>query len=121
MRRLGLLLVVLFIVSVLTFVIVNVLPGDVANAILGDLGTPAQVVVALRRQMGLDLPLLTRYWAWIAGLLCGDFGQSLQFGLPIAPMLLGRLRNSAILGAITLLIAVPTAVLLGGRAAGPAD
>ena len=111
-RRLGLLLVVLFIVSVLTFVIVNVLPGDVANAILGDLGTPAQVV-ALRRQMGLDLPLLTRYWAWIAGLLRGDFGQSLQFGLPIAPMLLGRLRNSAILGAITLLIAVPTAVLLG--------
>lgn len=112
LRRLGLLLVVLFIVSVLTFIIVNVLPGDVANAILGDLGTPAQVA-ALRRQMGLDLPLLTRYATWIGGVLHGNFGQSLQYGVPIAPMLLGRLRNSAILGIITLLIAVPTAVLLG--------
>lgn len=112
LRRLGLLLVVLFIVSVLTFIIVNVLPGDVANAILGDLGTPAQVA-ALRRQMGLDLPLLTRYVTWIGGVLHGNFGQSLQYGVPIAPMLLGRLRNSAILGIITLLIAVPTAVLLG--------
>lgn len=112
LRRLGLLLVVLFIVSVLTFIIVNVLPGDVANAILGDLGTPAQVA-ALRRQMGLDLPLLTRYATWIGGVLHGNFGQSLQYGVPIAPMLLGRLRNSAILGIITLLIAVPIAVLLG--------
>lgn len=112
LRRLGLLLVVLFIVSVLTFIIVNVLPGDVANAILGDLGTPAQVA-ALRRQMGLDLPLLIRYATWIGGVLHGNFGQSLQYGVPIAPMLLGRLRNSAILGIITLLIAVPTAVLLG--------
>ena len=112
LQRLILLVVVLLIVSVLTFAIVNVLPGDVANAILGDLGTPAQVV-ALRKQMGLDLPLATRYGAWIIGLLHGDFGRSLQFDVPIGPMLLGRLRNSAILGALTLLIAVPTSVLLG--------
>ncbi len=112
LRRCGLLLVVLFIVSVLTFGIVNVLPGDVANAILGDLGTPQQVE-ALRRSMGLDLPLLQRYESWIVALLHGDFGQSLQFGLPIAPMLFGRLANSAVLGAITLLIAVPVSVLLG--------
>lgn len=112
LRRLGLLLVVLFIVSVLTFGIVNVLPGDVANAILGDLGTPEQVET-LRRSMGLDLPLLQRYETWMFGLLQGDFGQSLQFGLPIAPMLFGRLGNSAILGAITLAIAVPVSVLLG--------
>ncbi len=112
LRRLGLLLVVLFLVSVLTFGIVNVLPGDVANAILGDLGTPEQVAT-LRRAMGLDLPLLPRYEAWMLGLLRGDFGVSLQFNVPIAPMLLGRLGNSAILGAITLVVAVPVAVLLG--------
>jgi peptide/nickel transport system permease protein len=89
-----------------------VLPGDAANAILGDMGTPAQAA-ALRAQMGLNLPLLPRYESWMAGLLRGDFGMSLQFGVPIAPMLLGRLGNSAILGGITLLIAVPMAVLLG--------
>ncbi len=111
-RRLILLLVVLFAVSVLVFAIVNVLPGDAANAILGDMGTPAQAA-ALRAQMGLNLPLLPRYESWMAGLLRGDFGMSLQFGVPIAPMLLGRLGNSAILGGITLLIAVPMAVLLG--------
>jgi len=112
LRRLALLLVVLFVVSVLTFGIVNVLPGDVANAMLGDLGTPEQVA-ALRRQMGLDLPLLTRYAHWMVGMLRGDFGTSLQFSVPIAPMLLGRLGNSAILGGITLLVAVPLSVLLG--------
>lgn len=111
-QRLILLAVVLLIVSVLTFAIVNILPGDVANAILGDLGTPAQVV-ALRKQMGLDLPLATRYGTWIVGLLHGNFGRSLQFGVPIGPMLMGRLRNSAILGGLTLLIAVPSSVLLG--------
>ncbi len=111
-QRLILLAVVLLIVSVLTFAIVNILPGDVANAILGDLGTPAQVV-ALRKQMGLDLPLATRYGTWMVGLLHGNFGRSLQFDVPIGPMLLGRLRNSAILGALTLLIAVPSSVLLG--------
>jgi peptide/nickel transport system permease protein len=112
LRRLVLLLVVLAVVSVLTFVIVNVLPGDVAYAMLGDLGTPEQVA-ALRKQMGLDLPLLMRYQHWIGGMLRGDFGTSLQFSVPIAPMLLGRLGNSAILGGITLLVAVPLSVLLG--------
>lgn len=112
LQRLVLLAIVLFVVSVLTFGIVNVLPGDVANAMLGDLATPAQVA-ALRRQMGLDLPLLVRYGAWIDGLLHGNFGRSLQFGVPIGPMLLGRLCNSAILGGITLLFAVPLSILLG--------
>lgn len=115
LQRLLLLVVVLFVVTVLTFVIVNVLPGDVANAILGDLGSPDQVI-ALRKQMGLDLPLLTRYESWMGGLLHGNLGDSLQFGLPIGPMLWGRLANSAILGGITLVIAVPLAVLLGALA-----
>ena len=58
LRRIGLLIVVLIAVSILTFGIVNVLPGDVANAVLGDLATPAQIV-AVRQRMGLDQPLLT--------------------------------------------------------------
>ena len=115
LRRLFLLVVVLFLVSTLTFGIVNVLPGDVANAMLGDLATP-QMAASLRQQLGLDQPLLTRYGIWTDALLHGDLGNSLQFGLPIRPMLLGRLGNSAILGGITLLIGVPLAVLLGALA-----
>ncbi|RYJ00863.1 MAG: ABC transporter permease, partial [Acetobacteraceae bacterium] len=60
LRRLGLLALVLLAVSVLTFGIVNVLPGDVATAILGDMATPAQVV-ALREKLGLDAPVAQRY------------------------------------------------------------
>lgn len=112
LRRLGLMVIVLFVVSILTFGIVNVLPGDVAYAILGDLGTPEQVA-ALRTRMGLNAPLVTRYLLWIGSVLRGDFGISLQFDQPIGPMLVGRLSNSAVLGGITLLVAVPLSVLLG--------
>ncbi len=116
LRRLCLLLLVLLLVSVLTFGIVNVLPGDVATAILGDLATPDKVA-ALRGSMGLDRPLVLRYLHWIVGVLHGNFGKSLQYGQPIGPMLMGRLGNSAILGLITLLLGAPLAIALGVIAA----
>ncbi len=115
-RRVLLLIVVLLAVSVLTFAIVNVLPGDVATAVLGDMATPDQVT-AVRAALGLDQPLAQRYLHWLLGVLHGDFGNSLQHGMPIGPMLMGRLGNSAILGLITLAIAAPLAVALGVVAA----
>jgi peptide/nickel transport system permease protein len=116
LRRLFLLALVLLAVSVLTFGIVNVLPGDVATAILGDMATPAQVV-ALREKLGLDAPVAQRYLHWMGGMLVGDFGRSLQHGQLITPMLLGRLGNSAILGGIALGIAAPLSIALGVLAA----
>lgn len=116
LRRLLLLAVVLLAVSALTFAIVNVLPGDVAAAVLGDMATPEQVR-AVRAALGLDEPLAARYIGWLMSVLHGDFGRSLQHGQPIAPMLMGRLGNSAILGLITLGIAAPLAVALGVVAA----
>lgn len=116
LRRCVLLMVVLAAVSLLTFAIVNVLPGDVATAVLGDMATP-QMVEAVRERMGLSQPLPDRYLAWIGGVLHGDFGHSLQHGQAIAPMLLGRLGNSAVLGGITLAIAAPLSILLGVLAA----
>jgi peptide/nickel transport system permease protein len=112
LRRVALLAMVLVLVSLLTFVIVNVLPGDIANAILGDNGTPAQVA-ALRAHLGLDMPPVRRYFAWLGAMLTGDLGQSLQYGRPIAPILIGRLENSAILGGIAMLLATPLAIALG--------
>ena len=116
LRRLGLLAVVMFIVSLLTFGIVNVLPGDVVNAILGDTAMPNQVT-ALRHAMGLNEPVALRYLHWVGGALHGDFGSSLRYGQPIAPMLFGRLGNSAILGIITLLLGAPLGLALGVVAA----
>jgi len=115
-RRIGLLVVVLFLVSVLTFAIVNILPGDVAQAMLGDLGTPEQLA-ALRAAMGLDLPLAPRYLHWMAAVLRGDLGTSLADDQPIAGMLMLRLGHSAILAGLTLIIAVPLAILMGTLAA----
>lgn len=112
LRRTLLLAVVLLVVSLLTFGIVNVLPGDVATAVLGDMATPEQAA-ALRERLGLDEPLAQRYLTWLTALLQGDFGTSLQHGQPIAPLLMGRLGNSAILGLLTLAIAAPLAVALG--------
>jgi len=114
--RSGLLAFVLVAVSMLTFAIVNVLPGDVANAVLGDFATPEQVEI-VRERMGLNEPLANRYLTWVGGILEGNFGKSLQHGQEIAPMLIGRLGNSVILGLLALAIAAPLAVALGTIAA----
>lgn len=116
LRRGVLLVLVLTAVSLVTFGIVNVLPGDVATAVLGDMATP-DMVEAVRDRLGLSRPLPERYLEWISGVLHGDFGRSLQHGQAIAPILLGRLGNSAILGLITLGIAAPLSILLGVLAA----
>lgn len=116
LQRILLMIATLFCVAVLTFLIVNVLPGDVAVAILGDQSTPDQVE-ALRQSMGLDQPILMRFGDWFAGVLRGDFGTSLTFGRPVGPMIWGRLLNSATLGVICLLVMIPVSILLGAVAA----
>lgn len=115
-KRIALLAVTLWLVSLLTFSIVEVLPGDAAQAMLGDAGTPAQVE-ALRRQIGLDRPWWVRYGQWMEHALQGDLGLSQQYRMPVAEMIGGRLRNSAVLGALALLISAPLAIGLGTLAA----
>lgn len=115
-RRSLLLVVVLFAVSVMTFSIVNILPGDAAHSILGDAGTPEQVA-ALRERLGLNVPVTERYVTWISSAMRGDFGTSLQTSQEIGPILMARLGNSAVLGIITLLVAVPMSIVLGVVAA----
>jgi peptide/nickel transport system permease protein len=116
LRRTALLIFVLFAVSFLTFLIVHVLPGDVANAILGELATPEQVE-AVRQRMGLGQPVLLRYLHWIWNFLQGDFGISLSLNAPIAPIIFGRLEKSIILAFVALGLAVPVSILLGTLAA----
>ena len=111
-RRLLFSLLVLFIVSIVVFVVVQVLPGDVASMILGTDATPEDVAT-MREKLGLNRPPTVRYLEWIGGAVRGDWGTSLRLNQPVAPIVLNRLANSAVLAGMTLLIAVPLAIGLG--------
>ncbi len=116
LRRIGLLLPILLIVSFMTFLIVNVLPGDVAAVVLGDGASPQQLQI-LREKLGLDAPVLARFLSWLLHMLRGDFGTSLLYSQPIGPILATRLYNSFVLALLSLAVSAPVAILLGTVAA----
>jgi peptide/nickel transport system permease protein len=115
-RRLLYLIPVLIAVSLLTFFIASLLPGDLAYVILGDQATPENVA-ALRKDMGLDQPVWIRYFGWLGNILQGDFGESFFFKKTVAELILGRLEPTAALALFTIVIAVVVAVPLGVLAA----
>jgi peptide/nickel transport system permease protein len=115
-RRLGLLALVMAIVSVLIFGIVQVLPGDVAVMILGTSATDADLA-ALRTKLGLDRPAPLRYADWVSGAVRGEWGTSLLYQVPVRPLVIERLRRSAALAVLALVVAVPLAIGLGVLAA----
>ncbi|MEZ3159945.1 ABC transporter permease [Microbacterium sp. BWT-B31] len=112
LTRLALLLLGLLVASVLIFVTLRVLPGDVAQLIAGTQATPGQVA-ALREGLGLDLPLWEQYLSWIGGVLTGDLGSSMLTGTPVASELLQKAQVTVPLGLMSLGIAIVFAVPLG--------
>lgn len=115
-RRTGLLILILLVVSFMTFMIVNVLPGDVTAVVLGDTASQEQVAL-LREKLGLNEPVFGRYANWLGEMVRGDFGTSLLYNVPVAPMLRERLFNSIILALLALGVAVPVSIVLGVLAA----
>jgi peptide/nickel transport system permease protein len=124
LKRLAIGLFSLFVVSVLIFIGVEALPGDLAEAILGQSATP-ETVAAFRRELALDQSPPVRYQIWITNLLQGDLGTSLANGQEIAGLLAGRLANTFFLAGVTAVVAVPLAISLGVISAiyrgGPVD
>jgi peptide/nickel transport system permease protein len=114
--RLGLGLLTLGAISIIVFGAVSLLPGDLAEEILGQNRTP-ETVAALRRELGLDRPVLERYLAWVGGVLTGDFGSSLASGRPVSELIGVRLGNTLFLAAYAALVAVPLSLGLGMVAA----
>jgi peptide/nickel transport system permease protein len=112
LRRTALLLLTLLGVSVLIFVITRVLPGDVATMILGQFATPEDLAT-LRTRLGLDRPATVQFFHWLGDILRGDLGLSTRFQQPIAVVLREPLRNSIILAAAGVLVAVPLGLVLG--------
>ncbi len=115
-QRLALGLLSLFAVSVIIFLAVGMLPGDIAQAMLGQSATP-ETVAAFRAQLGLDMPPLTRFGHWIWQLLQGDLGVSLANRRPIAELIGARLGNTFSLALLAAAVSVPLALLLGMLAA----
>ena len=115
-RRLALGFLTLFVVSLIIFLSVELLPGDLAQEILGQAATP-ETVAAFRRELGLDLPPHERYLDWLGGILQGDMGRSLASKREIAELIGVRLANTLFLAAMAAIISVPLAVTLGVFAA----
>jgi peptide/nickel transport system permease protein len=123
-RRLLYLVPVLLAVSMLTFVIASLLPGDLAYVILGDQATPEKVE-ALRHDMGLDQPIALRYLGWLGHVLQGDLGRSFRTGQTVlqavaerAPVSFELMLLAEVMG---LAIGVPLAIVCAARSGGPFD
>ena len=131
LQRLGLGLLTLFVVSILIFAAVNMLPGDFAQAILGQSATP-EAVAAIREDLGLNKNPVIRYFDWLGGFLTGDLGTSFaqanfaayggsdaaQGGIgSVSAQLEPRFKNTLFLATVSAIIAVPISLLLGCLAA----
>ena len=103
---------ILLIVSVLVFAGTEILPGDVATAILGQSATP-ELVALIRERLGLDDPVYLRYLHWLGGLVTGNLGTSLVNGADLGGEVGVRLFNTFFLALLTASVAVPLSIVLG--------
>ena len=106
----------LVLISMITFGVTNILPGDVAMMIMGTQSNP-EALAGLRQSLGLNDPLVVQYGRWIAGMLTGDWGNSLIFKVPITELLGQKIRSSALVVVLSMAIALAAAVPLGVWAA----
>jgi peptide/nickel transport system permease protein len=111
-QRLALGILLLFAASILIFAGTTILPGDVAQQILGQSATP-EALANLRAELGLNDPPVARYFSWLGGILHGDLGTALTNGRDIAESIGGRLKNTLFLAFWAAMISVPLAISLG--------
>jgi peptide/nickel transport system permease protein len=111
-RRLGHMLLTMLVASFLIFAMSEWTPGSVARKQLGQFATQEQVDL-LTERLGLDRPVIVRYFEWLGNILRGDLGMSTRFKEPVNDILWDRLGNTAILASIAFAIIVPASILLG--------
>jgi len=102
----------LLLISMITFAVTNILPGDVAMMIMGTQSNP-EALAGLRQSLGLNDPLVVQYGRWVGGMVTGNWGNSLIFKVPIATLLLQKATASAIIVVMSMTIALAVAVPLG--------
>jgi peptide/nickel transport system permease protein len=116
LRRLGLMVLTLWLLTLIVFFGGQILPGDPARATLGNLAAPS-AVQALDHELGVDRPLITRYLSWLGGLLHGDLGTSYSYRTAVEPFIRAALINSVKLAVLAFVIVVPLGILGGVIAA----
>jgi len=112
LKRVGIGLLLILAISALLFIGVELLPGDFAQSFLGQSATP-EAVANIRRELGLNEPLITRYFDWLGGVLTGDFGESWANRASVNEQIWKRLLNTLFLAGIAAAIAIPISVGLG--------
>jgi peptide/nickel transport system permease protein len=124
LRRLLILLATLAVASIIVFAVLEIVPGDPARLMLG-LNATEDAVASLREEMGLNAPLWQRYTGWITGMMAGDFGRSLTYGVPVIALVSERIVVSLPLALIALalstMIALPVGLYAASRRGRPGD
>lgn len=112
LRKLLTFILTLFLVSLLTFFVFNIIPGDPAQMILGTSASPQQLAV-LRGQLGLNEPMPIRYGRWLAGFFSGNLGTSIKYAVPVRGLIADRLPVTAVLAGITFLLIILLSIPIG--------
>jgi peptide/nickel transport system permease protein len=115
--RIGLGLLTLLLVSVVVFFATQALPGDTASAILGKEAAEVERYEALRKELGLDKPLVEQYTTWLGGVIVGDLGNSLVQDKAVTELLGRRVANTVVLVFFAALLSIPLSLLLGSLTA----
>ena len=110
--RIPSIVLVLFLASIVAFLLPRLAPGDPAIIIAGQDAT-AEIIEAIRREYGLDQPLIIQYFAWVGGLLRGDLGTSYINNLPIGELILSRAESTLELAALAAFFMIVLALVLG--------
>lgn len=116
LQRFAIGIATLFVVSIIVFVMTSILPGDVAQIILGQSATP-ETLAALRAELGLDQPGYIRYFLWLGDMAQGDLGTSKAGGASIASLIDSRIGNTLMMAGLVSLISIPISIALGLYAA----
>ena len=116
LRRLGLTVLTLILLSLIIFLAGQVLPGNPGRAILGPFAAQS-AVEALNHTLGVDRPLAVQYWSWVSGIVHGDLGTSYQFRAPVSSFLFPALGRSLKLAAVAFVLVVPLSIVGGVAAA----
>jgi len=116
LRRLGFILLTMLLASMIIFAVTQLMPGDVAQMVLGRWASES-ALENLREELGLNKPIHIQYLNWLGKFVTGDWGESLAGRVEARPLVMGRLRNSAMLAVLSLLMYVPLGVFLGVIAA----
>jgi len=115
-RRIGFILLTMFLASAVIFAATQLLPGDVAQVMLGQFATE-EAVANLREELGLNRPAYVQYFSWLGNFVTGDWGESMVARQPARPMVMARMWNSAMLAAMSFLFYVPLGIVFGVIAA----